>query len=677
MNLDFIHKLTQIVLENMHDENFGPEQLVKIAGKSHSTVHRRIKENSGQSISQFMRSTRLKKAKELLVSQEYTIAEIAYKVGFSSPAYFNKCFHDEFGKPPGEFKKEILSEKTPKKYKLLIFIVPALILLIFLLVPSLRSTVWKTNNTAQKTIAVLPFNYHGTEKDEEHLAQSMMLEIMTRLSLIEDLIVISTPLDNPENGIAPNQLAKKLNTNYLLEGNLHVEDKKMKLIVSLVKTKNNELVWSRHFNSSLENILEVESRIAQEVAQQLNAFITPEEKVRLTEIPTLNSEANDFYQLGRAAHMEYWHDNQDLESLDKAENYYQMALKNDSSFAQAFVGLARVAYDKTTWSDIFKDTYLDTVLILADKALRLNNTLSEAYTLRGDFYSAIQSDKAINEYEQALHFNPNNWQAFYGLGNFYLLKNNIKAAENIFEATKRRKGPEYPIMMDKLNFIFILNGLFEEGKEILTQKLTWDNDSVYYFKRLALIEEYNEHFANAVNYAQKARSIDSINLNANQLLAFNYTLLKDYSKATLYNKRVIQITDQMNYKLNNEHHRIGYVFLVNGDTITATKYFQRQLEVDRQLISMGNKEEAFYDLAATYAILGQKEKAYQNLNKLLQQNSILWFLYFYMKNDPLFNTIREEDEYREILSQVKIRTEKKRDQLRNWAQQQELFQPLN
>ena len=614
-------------------------------------------------------------AKELLLNEDDTIAEISYKVGFGSPAYFNKCFHDEFGMPPGEFKKKFRSEKTRNRYYRLIYLLPALLLLLFFLIPNHRFSLFANKSTTEKTIAVLPFYYVGAEKDKEHLADVMMLEITSKLSMVENLVVLSIPSVTTYNKKTDSHMAKKLGANYLLEGNLHTEDNKMKLIVNLTNTKSGEIEWSDTFNSGLENILEVESNISQAIAQQLNAFITPGEKARMQKVPTLSSEANDFYQMGRAAHMEYWKNNTDLESLNKAEDYYQKALNNDSAFAQAYVGLAQIAYDKTTWSDIFKNTYLDTVLSLANQALSFDNTLSDAYTLRGDYYRARFSDKAVVQYEKALHFNPNNWQAYYGLGNFYILKNSIKSAQNILEATKRRRGPEYPIMLDNLAFIFILNGLFDEGQELINRKLSWDTDSLYYYRRLALIEEYKEHFEKAAGYALKARAIDSTNLNTNSLLAFNYVLLKEYKKATYYNERIVQISNNINFKLNNEHHRIGYVYLVNGDKQNATKYFHRQIDASQKLIAMGNAEEALYDLAATYAILNENDKAFENLKKVQQQNTNLWFIYFYMKNDPLLNTIRNEPAFQEILNRVKTKAETERDKLKTWADQQELFRP--
>ena len=111
MNTNFIHTLTEIVATNLSNENFGPEDLANKMGMSHSTLHRKLKDATGQTISQFICEVRLKKAEKLLLTEDTTISEIAYNVGFGSPTYFSKCFHDYLGVAPGEFrKKEIKSE---------------------------------------------------------------------------------------------------------------------------------------------------------------------------------------------------------------------------------------------------------------------------------------------------------------------------------------------------------------------------------------------------------------------------------------------------------------------------------------------------------------------------------------------------------------------------------------
>ncbi len=97
MHREFIHKLTSLVEANLANEKFGPEELAREAGMSHSNINRKLKIIYNQSISQFIREIRLKKAKEFMLNEDATVAEISYRVGFSSPTYFNNCFREYFG----------------------------------------------------------------------------------------------------------------------------------------------------------------------------------------------------------------------------------------------------------------------------------------------------------------------------------------------------------------------------------------------------------------------------------------------------------------------------------------------------------------------------------------------------------------------------------------------------
>ena len=99
-----IRKLTEIILANLENENFGVKELANESGISQYRLNRRLRSISNKTISQFINETRLRKALEMLQNEELTAAEVSYKVGFSSPAYFTKCFHEFFGYPPGKIK---------------------------------------------------------------------------------------------------------------------------------------------------------------------------------------------------------------------------------------------------------------------------------------------------------------------------------------------------------------------------------------------------------------------------------------------------------------------------------------------------------------------------------------------------------------------------------------------
>jgi len=104
----FIRKLTEIILTNLNNKDFGVKELARESGMSRSGLNRRLNKIIKKTISQFIREVRLQKALEMLQNESVTASEVAYKVGFSSPAYFNTCFHEFFGYPPGKVKKRSL-----------------------------------------------------------------------------------------------------------------------------------------------------------------------------------------------------------------------------------------------------------------------------------------------------------------------------------------------------------------------------------------------------------------------------------------------------------------------------------------------------------------------------------------------------------------------------------------
>jgi tetratricopeptide (TPR) repeat protein len=83
-------------------------------------------------------------------------------------------------------------------------------------------------------------------------------------------------------------------------------------------------------------------------------------------------------------------------------------LENDPEYARAYLGLAETYWTKHFWSEYFSEQFMDSVLILADKALSYDNHLDEAYYIRGLYFTQINKiDRAETEFEKALKYNPN------------------------------------------------------------------------------------------------------------------------------------------------------------------------------------------------------------------------------------------------------------------------------
>jgi len=105
MDLAFTGKLNEIIHANLENEHFGVKELAREIGMSRFNLNRKLHFIHRKTINQYIREVRLQKAMEMLQHEFVTASEVAFKVGFSSPAYFSTCFSDYFGYPPGEARK--------------------------------------------------------------------------------------------------------------------------------------------------------------------------------------------------------------------------------------------------------------------------------------------------------------------------------------------------------------------------------------------------------------------------------------------------------------------------------------------------------------------------------------------------------------------------------------------
>jgi YesN/AraC family two-component response regulator len=101
----FITNVLEYINKNISDSNLSVEKLAEELLLSRSNLYRKIKALTGNTATEFIRNVKLEKAKELLVKTELTVSEISYKVGFSSPSYFTKCFKNHFGVIPKEIRE--------------------------------------------------------------------------------------------------------------------------------------------------------------------------------------------------------------------------------------------------------------------------------------------------------------------------------------------------------------------------------------------------------------------------------------------------------------------------------------------------------------------------------------------------------------------------------------------
>jgi YesN/AraC family two-component response regulator len=103
----FLNKLNSIIEDNIDNEAFNVNLLAKEMGFSRSQLHRKLKQISKHSTSEYINMVKIKKATALLASKKYNIDEVAYKAGFNSHSYFSKCFKKIHKQTPKEYLKRL------------------------------------------------------------------------------------------------------------------------------------------------------------------------------------------------------------------------------------------------------------------------------------------------------------------------------------------------------------------------------------------------------------------------------------------------------------------------------------------------------------------------------------------------------------------------------------------
>jgi hypothetical protein len=199
--------------------------------------------------------------------------------------------------------------------------------------------------------------------------------ILVHLSKIKDLRVISRT--SVEQYRKTNKSAiiigKELGVKYLLEGSVQKVGDRIRLILQLIRTVDDDHAWANEYDRDWKDVFSVQSEVAETIAGELQAKITPEERQLIRKIPTSNLTAYDFYQRGKDELSKWIENNKNTNALDKALPYFYKTLEYDPKFALACSRLAFIYFVK--WSLNYSKNYLDSMITLADKAISIEISL--------------------------------------------------------------------------------------------------------------------------------------------------------------------------------------------------------------------------------------------------------------------------------------------------------------
>src|SRR5437016_13544061 len=261
----------------------------------------------------------------------------------------------------------------------------------------------------EKSIAVLPFENRSDEKQNAYFADGVQNEILTDLAKIADLRVISrTSVMQYKSGAERNvrEIGQQLGVAHLLEGSVQRSGNRVRVTAQLIDARSDAQQWAEHYDRDLADVFAIQSEIAKAIADQLQAKLSPQEKARVEEIPTGNTEAYVFYL--RANQIERNPDTL-LEDYKTAEQLYMQAIELDPNFALAHARLASVC------AEVFRyyeptDSWRTKARAEAEAALRLQPNLAEGHFALGQciYWMGQDYDKALEQFEIASRLSPSN-----------------------------------------------------------------------------------------------------------------------------------------------------------------------------------------------------------------------------------------------------------------------------
>ncbi len=314
-----------------------------------------------------------------------------------------------------------ITRKTGRKLDFLIIAVLLLVIGILLfqrLHPNVSPAV---SSSIEKSIAVLPFENFSEDKAFAFFADGVQDEILTDLAKIADLKVISrTSVMQYRNTATRNlpEIAQALKVAHVLEGSVQRSGNRVRVSAQLIDARNDTHVWVEKYDRELADIFAIQSEIAQKIADQLQAKLSPKEKAAIQERPTKDLAAYDLYLRAKELISESYVNPFAKEAYFKAVQVLDQTVGRDPAFLLAHCRLA-YAHDLIYFQDY---DHTETRRALAETsvraAVRLQPDSGETHLAQAiHFYWGYRNyDGAREELAKAERALPNNAQIFLFLG---------------------------------------------------------------------------------------------------------------------------------------------------------------------------------------------------------------------------------------------------------------------
>lgn len=313
-------------------------------------------------------------------------------------------------------------------------------------------------------IAVLPFENSSPDPDADYFSAGLTDELIASLSKVAGLPVVSRLTSMQYKGTikdAPT-IGSELQARHVVTGSVRKFMDNLRITAQLTDAKTNMQMWAETYKGTLEDIFDIQERVANEIAEALKLKLTLNEKVVLGKRPTLNPEAFDLYLRGKVYLYKFTKAN-----IEFAIQVFEKALQLDSRYAAAYAACSE-AYGQLSLLYGKKEEYYERALELGLKALMYDNTLPEAYAALGLAYFCKKNfEDGLSSSQRAIELDKENFLAYWILGRIYHSTGEPRQAIPYYQRVVELKPDFYTAMAD-LQMAYLASGDLEGAQE--TQK---------------------------------------------------------------------------------------------------------------------------------------------------------------------------------------------------------------
>lgn len=424
-------------------------------------------------------------------------------------------------------------------------------------------------------IAVLPFGNLSGDPGEEHLSDGLTEEMITELGKLdpERLGVIARTsvmkYKNARRGLRA--VARETAVDYVLTGSIRRHENRVRVAVELIRIADETRLWGERYDRHIGDLLELEADVARAVAAQIELTLVDSQPARRERSRALNPEAHEAYMRGRL-HLR----KMTREGSETAIKYFQEALAIEPRYAMAHAGVADAYIGMTSWHSAPLET-MPEARKAAQKAVELEPNLSVGHALLGTVHLLFDWDWTAAEraFHKAIDLDPNLADGHVGyaallttLGRFEDALRELKIAQSLDPMSPSVHGDE----------LWMWFGSRRYDQAIIESRrwLEIDPNSGRAYWTKALAHSYKGEHDAAIKAAHKGVS------------------LSDSPFATVC--------------LAEVHARAG-------NTHQARKVVN-SLESE-----LSNRYVCGYNMAAAYAALGKRDKAFESIERALLDRS--------------------------------------------------------